>query len=502
MTRRLLTAILLFASFSGASAAENPAAQLILHFDFNSVQLKREAVIDALEHASAMGYNAVLWEVENKIRWESHPEIVADEAFSKAEFREILARAKELGLRPIPLLQTLGHAEYVLMHGGHADWMEDPAFPACYCVSKPAVRAFLKDMIHEYLELFGPDVTDFHLGCDEAKAFHTCPACTARGSKFAVFHEHFTDVSAELRARGIKPGVWCDFLFESRDLPEVRDLVGKVSVWFWDYKSDGYARMKPQSRWQGQSHLLEQLGFDMVLATSSESYRDSSYLPRYRDHGANLAWGSRFARSRGYRGHCVTSWSAHCSPKRLQYPLWKVAAAVWKDPATDGRKVLDEACLGQFGVPLVTLEDLTDWDWTLADFQGETWGRLLKPSVPAPKDNLRSVAAEMRRKLGEDWRRQLSVVSAWHQRRIGRALKDLEEPKTPDAALLKEGAGLELCYLAALDEVLSGRIPDDVPLARTGAYYSTFQAPASAALSAAIAWSILQGEPLGDLSVK
>ena len=71
---------------------------LVLHLDFNTIQMKEEAVVDCLREASALGYNAVLWEVENKVRWETCPECVDPEAFSKDEFRRILVEADRLGL--------------------------------------------------------------------------------------------------------------------------------------------------------------------------------------------------------------------------------------------------------------------------------------------------------------------------------------------------------------------------------------------------------------------
>ncbi len=82
----------------------------------------------------------------------------------------ILSEARKLGLKPIPLLQTFGHAEYVLMKA-HPEWKEKASDPACYCVSKPEVRDFLRRMVDEDLEVFGP-VKDFHQGGEGDSARH------------------------------------------------------------------------------------------------------------------------------------------------------------------------------------------------------------------------------------------------------------------------------------------------------------------------------------------
>ena len=81
---------------------------LAIHIDFNCEALSRETISTLLRFAASCGYDSVLWEVEDMVQWETCPECVSRDAFSKEEFREILDEAKSLGLAPIPLLQTFG----------------------------------------------------------------------------------------------------------------------------------------------------------------------------------------------------------------------------------------------------------------------------------------------------------------------------------------------------------------------------------------------------------
>ena len=88
--------------------------QRIFHLDFNFLMLTKEEIRRQLASVAAMGYNAILWELEDKVRFETIAPCIHPDALSKEEFAEILAYSRNLGLEPIPLLQTLGHGEYVL----------------------------------------------------------------------------------------------------------------------------------------------------------------------------------------------------------------------------------------------------------------------------------------------------------------------------------------------------------------------------------------------------
>ena len=94
------------------------------HIDMNVAHFTRDYLEKWLRRLAAQGYDAILWEVENNVAWETCPECASPEAFSKDEFAGILALSRELGLEPIPLLQTLAHCEYVLKHERYASLSE------------------------------------------------------------------------------------------------------------------------------------------------------------------------------------------------------------------------------------------------------------------------------------------------------------------------------------------------------------------------------------------
>ncbi|HMA53850.1 MAG TPA: family 20 glycosylhydrolase, partial [Acidobacteriota bacterium] len=166
-----------------AGHAAGPARLTGFHIDMNIAQFRGPYLRSALKALAAKGYNAIIWEVENNIRWETCPECVSPDAFTKAEFKDILAYSRSLGLEPIPLLQTIGHCEYVLKNERYKPLAEVPGRIDQYCPRNPEVVAFLTKWLEEYLDVFGP-VRVFHLGADEAYTLGECPRCRA----FAAEH--------------------------------------------------------------------------------------------------------------------------------------------------------------------------------------------------------------------------------------------------------------------------------------------------------------------------
>ena len=84
------------------------------HIDMNGLLYKKEYLKQWLTKIKADGYDTILWELENGVQWETCPESNDSDALSKKDFKDLLKHTKEIGLESIPLLQTIGHAEYVL----------------------------------------------------------------------------------------------------------------------------------------------------------------------------------------------------------------------------------------------------------------------------------------------------------------------------------------------------------------------------------------------------
>lgn len=383
----------------------------IFHFDFNHVQLRREVVRDLLPRIAAMGYDAILWELENQVAWETCPDCATPETWSKAEFAELLAESRTLGLEPIPLLQTIGHGEYVMSHARYHAFREHADFSDCYCTSNPEVRAFLIRWIDEYRELFGP-LRFFHLGGDEAYRFGSCPVCSAR-DRMELYAEHIGALAAGLIAAGVRPGIWCDMIMAH---PQRLDVIPRdFLIWDWNY-NDGLEPPRSVRVWgrgtitrdavtpellrdlpglvdaAGElnafhaSHTLVRNGFDVVLCSTARSAADGPITPNTVVHAANIAGAERTCGSLGLVGHCVTSWAIRLNPLRLEIPLLALPAAVAAAPQADPdtwRRQVSQTHFG-FAEGLDVADLISRANSRLRSFSALQWTGL-KDAQPAPQ---------------------------------------------------------------------------------------------------------------------
>ena len=452
------------------------AGKLIFHFDFNSLLRTKEAVIAELAHVAAAGYDAVLWEIENAVRFDCCPEIAAPDAFTKKEFKEILAVAKRLGLEPIPLMQTFGHGEYVLKHDKYRPLREVAERYDCYCPSKPETRTFLKALLHEYLEIFGPDVKRFHLGGDEVWSYRSCATCKAR-EPLDLYLEHLEAVGAELRTKNIRPGCWHDMVVKfSRESGSRLERFKDYTVWFWDYS---YPKSwHPWGQADAPLRELRAAGCETIICGSAQSWKEDPFLVRYGAHRENLAACAALARREKLSGLCVTSWTIHQGLKRLQRPLFDFAAKRYLDPAETADEDWREAVRKTFGVvPIDALDELSVWEVRYGKSDGRGWNGYKDGSVPPSgtlqrrfensKADMSSLAAE----LDAVRARTASALEKIH------AFSDL----TPLGRTMLEAGELRLLHHEHVIKALRGEATKSVPYDRMLRHYAIEYSPESAA---------------------
>jgi hypothetical protein len=348
----------------------------------NIAQFTRPYLERWLRKIAECGYDTVIWEVENNIRWRTVPECAAPEAFTPDEFKEILKLARTLGLESIPKLQVLAHCEYVLRHSRYKHLSEHADKISQYCPLHPELIPFLLQWIDEYLQIFGP-IKIFHVGGDESWWLGSCPRCKAyveQHSLGELYLQHINAILQPLIDKGIRPAIWADMVLSH---PEIADRIprqalmfdwmydiyrGNGKVWVWgDLKMCDGNQIPPNRLAVYRSYLfphgdepgrepetfytadfLKDKGFDVVTCPGASHFGDNAFAGRSYFHLANTfdSWHKGMELS----GSVLTSWTIHLFPWEMQLPTIELAPWINKHPDVTLDAFQHEFTIKHFGL--------------------------------------------------------------------------------------------------------------------------------------------------------
>lgn len=361
------------------------------HIDMNNAQFTGEFLELWLNKLSGLGYNAVIWEVEDNVQWETCPQCSSSQAFSKKEFSRLLDICRSLGLEPIPLLQTIGHCEYVLKHPEYSRLSELPDRVDQYCPMKDGVAELLNKWVDEYLDLFG-DVNFFHLGADEAWSLGECPECkkyVEEHSFSELYFQHLNKIIAPLLEKGIRPIIWADMALRHSETINLLDRRVVMCDWMYDiYPGCGTVwnwsdrMMQTPEKFSGEfkerfgkylfpageesseqanifytSDYLSDLGFDVIGCPSSSCFGDSVFLPRIWFRLQNCFGFMKKGYEDKMFGWTLTSWTCHLFPWILQESCIELSQWIENNPNGELKDYLGDYVEKCFGVQ----DDGTFW---------------------------------------------------------------------------------------------------------------------------------------------
>ena len=254
-------------------------------------------------------------------RWDTHPEITAPNAVSKADLRRLVEACRACGLEPIPLLNVPGHAEWVFRNGSNLDFAEDPQTPYAYCVNNPKSFQFIQDVLGECHPIFESKYC--HIGHDEVTMRGRfpnpdCPRCKD-DTVTALVVKHANRLSEWLREQGVESMIWGDMLLgpgEAKDATHAKTLADarqrraqidkRTVIVDWHYAAGVDAR---------SIELLRGAGFRVVTA--------SWYTPE------NIHHLSQAALAAGAEGLLQTTWMGYFPDERaLRSALQQFSAFV------------------------------------------------------------------------------------------------------------------------------------------------------------------------------
>jgi hypothetical protein len=217
------------------------------HFDLKRPMWQRVYMDATVDHLKAWGYNTILYEIEDKLRFTKHPAIAHSDAWSPEETKEFVQSCRAKGLRVIPFMQALGHSECVVGKPEYAHLREVPEVHDQYDPLSEQARQLIIELYDEILDVFQPDY--LHMGGDETWSLGSSPQGQAYIKQHGVgelYLQHMRPLFAHLIARGVRPMLWADIVLTH---PEVlRQLPREVVLVDWDYWTND-ARPKDFRYW-------------------------------------------------------------------------------------------------------------------------------------------------------------------------------------------------------------------------------------------------------------
>ena len=276
------------------------------HVDLR-VQIMPMPTLKALaKEISALGFNTLIMEWEATYPYKQHSIISNRYAYSREELTEFINYSEGLGLDVIPLQQSLGHAEYILMHERYAYLRADKRnLSQIDPTQLDAARDFFTELYSDMLSMHQSKYV--HIGGDETRILD-CKRCQEKWGddgeelgKSKLYVEYMTMIAEIVIAQGKTPLLWADMILAHPDA--IADMPKNVIYIDWNYgwKFDRFGE-NPRT-------LIKKYGLKFWGAPSIRSSPDDYHVTSWSKHMNNQAVYVSYARESGFEGMVLTSWS-------------------------------------------------------------------------------------------------------------------------------------------------------------------------------------------------
>ena len=266
--------------------------------------------------------NAIIWELEDKLRFTRRPEIGAPNAISKQEMQALCRYAKERNVEISPLVQGLGHAGFILKH--HWELRENPASDWEFCPSDPRTYEVQFDLYLDALEAM-PYGKYLHIGGDEITAIGIDDRCKATGkTAFELQMIWLKKVCQFAVEHGRTPIFWDDMplkyaniwelvlsnkseeevakVWNTDKLDKAIDLFPKECVYMrWKYEDATAPAHQRLLKWYHDKGLK-------VMGATAASAGDSPFLPRQNTRSEYVKGFSQLVADNQLEGILATAW--------------------------------------------------------------------------------------------------------------------------------------------------------------------------------------------------
>jgi hypothetical protein len=159
---------------------------------------------DLLLKMQETGMNMVVLDLGDGVRYDSHPEIAVENAWSPQRLRDEIVTMRQMGLEPIPKLN---------FSAAHDTWLKDYS----RMVSTPKYYEVCRNLIQECISLFDTP-RFFHLGMDEETHAHQRFHAYSLVRQYELWWHDLLFYFDVTEKAGSRPWIWSDYLWHHEDV--------------------------------------------------------------------------------------------------------------------------------------------------------------------------------------------------------------------------------------------------------------------------------------------
>ncbi len=287
------------------------------------------------------GYNELYLHLEDAVEYPSLPGLARSGAYSYRDFERLVAAAGRAGIRVVPIVNLLGHTQYLIKDARFRDLNElrasegGPMEHGQICPLDPRTLEVAASLIRD----MAPFCTagKLHVGLDECFQLGRHPLSREEISRIGLaghFAAHAGRLHALAAGHGLRMGLWADMLAL---LPEAIPLLppGVIAYDWYYYPFGRHPRMELYNFSEYDlSGALRRHGIEYWGCPMNGAFRFEP-LPIFGDRLGNIrSWWNRCQRT-GAAGFLVSSWEAYRLAIEMTTVVDAAAACLWTDPSID-----------------------------------------------------------------------------------------------------------------------------------------------------------------------
>lgn len=287
------------------------------------------------------GYQELYLHLEDAVHYPSLPGVGRADAYRYEDLGELILHAAQCGIRTVPIVNLLGHTQYLIKHPELRDMNElrdehgDPLVSGQICPLHPRTLEIADKLLRD----MAPYCTagKVHVGLDESFHLGKCPRCRVEVQEqglAAHFAGHVTRLHRLAMERGLQFGLWADMLYF---IPEAIPLLPRgITAYDWYYYP--FRRTPRVEFFNFAEHdLLPALRRQDIRYYGCPMNGAFRYepLPVFGDRLANIrSWWERCRRVNA-EGMLVTSWESYRLALETTTVVDAAVASLWHKPGQD-----------------------------------------------------------------------------------------------------------------------------------------------------------------------